>query len=147
MRIGELFSVPLSDYHADYVIGGEKTEEGRDRIVPIREEGREHFAYFAAKAKSTILDGYSGNKNARNFRNRDYYPLLDRLGIDRSKTPHSTRTTYATRAVDEGLSPAVTQKVLGHADFSTTQTYYNKPSPESLVSAVTDAANKNSKPA
>jgi len=142
MRISELFDLPLADYHKDYVIGGEKSEEGRERIIPIREEGREHFAYFAAKAKVMLLDGYTGNKNAPNFRKRNYYSLLDRLGIDRNKTPHSTRTTYATRAVDEGLSPAVAQKVLGHADFDTTQKYYNKPDAESLVSAVTAAAQK-----
>ena len=29
MRIGELFSLPLADYHGAYVIGGEKTEAGR----------------------------------------------------------------------------------------------------------------------
>lgn len=144
MRISELFELPLSSYHIDYVVGGEKSDAGRERIIPIRAEGREHFAYFAARAHTMLLDGYSGNKNPPNFRKRNYYPLLDQLGIDRSKTPHSTRTTYTTRAVDEGLSPAITQKVLGHADFDTTQKYYNKPDADSLVSAVNEAANKSS---
>lgn len=36
MRIGELFSLPLKDYHKDYVVGGEKTEAGKNRIIPIR---------------------------------------------------------------------------------------------------------------
>lgn len=141
MRISELFELPLADYHEDYVLGGEKSEAGRERIIPIREEGREHFAYFAKRAKGELLlSGFTGNKNAPNFRKRNYYPLLDRLGIDRDKTPHSTRTTYTTRAVDEGLAPAVTQKVLGHADFDTTQKYYNRPDAESLVAAVEKAA-------
>ena len=46
MRIGELFSLPLKDYHESYVIGGEKTKAGRDRVIPIRPEGRKYFAYF-----------------------------------------------------------------------------------------------------
>lgn len=141
MRISELFMLPLADYKETYCIGGEKTEEGENRIIPIREEGRPYFAYFAKKAKGELLlSGYSGNRSARNYRRRDYYPLLESLGIDKSKTPHSTRTTYTTRAVDEGLSPAVTQKVLGHADFDTTQKYYNRPDADSLVAAVDKAA-------
>lgn len=50
MRIGELFSLPLKDYHETYVIGGEKTEAGRNRIIPIRPEGREYFRYFSEHA-------------------------------------------------------------------------------------------------
>ena len=143
LRIGELFRLPKEDLHGAYLVGGEKSDAGISRIVPIRPEGLEYFTYFAAQATGPLLlSGYKGNRDARNFRNRDYYSLLDRLGIDRSKTPHSTRTTYTTRAVDEGLSPAVAQKVLGHADFDTTQRYYNRPDAEALVRAVNKAARK-----
>ena len=90
MRIGELFSLPLADYHGDYVVGGEKTEAGRNRTIPIRPEGKQHFAYFAGRAKGALLlSGYDGQKVPANFRRRDFYPLLDRLGIER-KTPHAT---------------------------------------------------------
>ena len=140
LRISELFELPLAGYHGDYLIGGEKSEAGRDRVVPIRPEGRVHFEHFAALASVKLLDGYSGNKDAHNFRGRDYKALLDRLGIDRAKTPHSTRTTYVTRAVAEGLAPAVLQKVVGHADFSTTQEFYNRPDAKTLVGAVEAAA-------
>ena len=34
MRIGELFSLPLQDYHKTYVVGGEKTD--RDHAVAAR---------------------------------------------------------------------------------------------------------------
>ena len=141
MRIGELFALRLDDYHDTYCVGGEKTDAGRDRIVPIRPEGREHFEFFCARAKAKggarIVDGFSGNKNPDNFRKRDYAALLDRLGIDPGKTPHSTRTTYGTRAATEDeLAPAVLQKVMGHSSFNTTQKYYNRPDAEALVKAV-----------
>lgn len=137
MRIGELFALRIADCHEDYVIGGEKTKAGRDRIIPIRQEGREHFAYFVYHADGDrLIDGYSGNRDARNFRRREYARLLDSLGIDRSKTPHSTRVTYTTQAVSSGVAPADLQKILGHANFDTTQRHYNKPTPEALVQAV-----------
>ena len=50
MRIGELFGLRTADCHGDYVIGGEKTAAGRNRVIPIRPEGREYFAYFASRA-------------------------------------------------------------------------------------------------
>lgn len=139
MRIGELFSLPIADYHETYVIGGEKTDAGRNRIIPIRPEGRQYFEYFTARATGELLiSGYSGQKVVENFRKRDFYPLLDRLGISK-KTPHATRHTYASRAVKEGLAPEMLQKILGHADYSTTANVYTHIDPETLVSAVTNS--------
>ena len=136
MRIGELFSLRLEDYHETYVIGGSKTEAGRNRVIPIRPEGREHFVYFAKNAEGPMmLSGYTGQKVCDNYRKRDYYPLLERLGIPK-KTPHATRHTYASRAVKEGMAPEILQKILGHADYSTTANVYTHLDTETLVSAV-----------
>ena len=137
MRIGELFSLPRSAYYGSYVIGGEKTEAGRNRIIPIWPEGREHFAYFAyfSPPSGLLLSSYSGQKVAANYRKRDYYPLLDRLGIAR-KTPHATRHTYASMAVTAGIRPELLQKMLGHADYSTTANIYQHFDPHELVRAV-----------
>lgn len=136
MRIGELFSLPLEDYHETYVVGGKKTEAGRNRVIPIRPEGRGYFAYFANQADGPLLlSGYTGDKVAENFRKRNYYPLLDRIGIER-KTPHATRHTYASRARKDGMPPEILQKILGHADYSTTANIYVHTNIEELVRAV-----------
>ena len=138
MRIGELFSLPVASYHETYVIGGEKTEAGRNRVIPIRNEGKPYFAYFAGKVTGPLLlSGYEGQHSPENYRKRDYYPLLSRLGIEK-KTPHATRHTYATRAVKEGLPPEILQKVLGHADYSTTANIYTHIDPDTIVNAVTN---------
>lgn len=139
MRIGELFSLPLEDYHGTYVVGGEKTAAGRNRVIPIRPEGRGHFAYFATQADGPLLlSGYTGQRVPNNFRKRDYYPLLDRLSIER-KTPHATRHTYASRARKDGMPPEILQKILGHADYSTTANIYVHTDVEELVKAVEGA--------
>lgn len=136
MRIGELFSLRIEDYHESYVVGGSKTDTGRNRVIPIRPEGREHFAYFASIADGPmLLSGYTGQKIYANYRNRDYYPLLDRLGIER-KTPHALRHTYTSRAVKEGMPPEILQKILGHADYSTTANVYTHIDIDTLVKAV-----------
>lgn len=136
MRIGELFSLALSDYHGTYVIGGEKTEAGRNRVIPIRPEGRTYFQYFASLADGdTLLSGYAGQRTPNNFRRRDYYPLLDKLGIAR-KSPHATRHTYASRARKAGMPPEILQKILGHSDYSTTANIYVHTDIEELLKAV-----------
>lgn len=139
MRIGELFSLPLEDYHETYVVGGEKTTAGRNRVIPIRPEGRRYFAYFAARSDGPLLlSGYTGQKVVANFRRRDYYPLLEKMGIER-KTPHATRHTYASRARKNGMPPEILQKILGHADYSTTANIYVHTDVEELVKAVEGA--------
>ena len=141
MRIGELFDLPLEDYHETYVIGGEKTEAGKNRVIPIRPEGRKYFAYFASRATGgLLLSGYDGQRIPHNYRIRDFYPLLERLKIPRH-TPHATRHTYATWARNAGMQPEVLQKILGHANFSTTANIYVHADMEKLISAVEAVSN------
>ena len=144
MRIGELFALPVKDYHGTYVVGGEKTKAGRDRVIPIMKPGMEHFEHFAQTADGELLlSGYTGQKVARNFRNRDYYKLLEQLGIKR-KTPHATRHTFASIAVKAGVKPEYLQKVLGHASYQTTADTYIHSNVEELVAAIQsiDVTNK-----
>ncbi len=139
MRINELFTLSFENYHGDYVIGGSKTEAGKHRYIPIRQEGIADFEYFASKSGNgkQFLYGYTGNRNARNFRNRDYAELMQSLDIDPSeKTPHTTRHTYATRALREGMDMDILKKVLGHADISTTVNTYDHPDYAAILKAV-----------
>jgi len=136
MRIGELFDMPAENVYDTYCIGGEKTEAGKNRIIPIPTDVRKHFAYFKSRTGEgeRLLDGYSGNSDVKNFRRRDYYELLDELQITR-KTPHSTRHTYASKAVKAGMPPELLQKILGHADYSTTANIYVHTDIDALVKA------------
>lgn len=147
MRIGELFALPLADCHEDYVIGGEKTEAGRNRIIPIRPESQPLFAYFRKLSPGPLLlDGYSGNRDVANFRKREYYPLLESLGIPRH-TPHAARHTYASRAVAEGMPREILQKILGHASYDLTAEVYVHADKDELINAVTNPLLTNKKTA
>lgn len=135
MRIGELFQVKKEDFHGPYVVGGSKTDAGRNRIIPIRTEGIPLFEYFYRLSDTLLLDGYTGQHDPNNFRRRDYYPLLDDLGIAR-KPPHATRHTFTSWAVKAGVKPEILQKVLGHEDYSTTANIYTHIDAETLVHAI-----------
>ncbi len=136
MRIGELFGLRAENVYETYVIGGEKTEAGRNRIIPIRSEGRKYFAEFKERATGDLLiSGYDGQKVIANFRKRDYYPLLERLKISK-KTPHATRHTFASWAVANNIKPELLQKMLGHADYSTTANIYEHFDIDQLIDAI-----------
>ena len=136
MRIGELFGLKADNVYATYVVGGEKTEAGRNRVIPIRTEGRAYFAEFKRRVTGDLLiSGYKGQKVSANFRKRDYYPLLERLGISK-KTPHATRHTFASWAVANNIKPELLQKMLGHADYSTTANIYEHFDIDQLVAAI-----------
>ena len=136
MRIGELFTLETDKVHEKYCIGGEKSEAGRDRIIPIPPEIREEFAYFKTRAdgKELLIEGYEGNRTVENFRKRDYKDLLTDLGIE-YKSPHCTRHTYASMARDSGMAPELLQKILGHAQYSTTANIYVHADVDLLITA------------
>lgn len=129
-RISELISMPLAsvDLQNWAFRGGVKTRAGKKRLVPIVEPIRPFVQYFCDAAKGeAFLSGYPGNKEVANFRNRDYYPTLERLGIrtkSRPMNPHSCRYTLATRGHSMGIDNDTLVKILGHAEFDVTSDVY-----------------------
>ncbi|WP_312942955.1 site-specific integrase [Oscillibacter sp.] len=129
-RLQELLDMPLSgvDTQRWVFTGGEKTEAGKNRIVPILNVIRPFVEYFHSQANGDLfLSGYDGNINGNNFRRRDYYPTLERLGIrtaQRRMNPHSCRYTLATRGHSLGIDNDTLSKILGHADFDVTSDIY-----------------------
>lgn len=63
------------------------------------------------------------------------YKLCDEAGIERF-CMHALRHTYATRAIEQGMPPKVLQKLLGHANLSTTMDRYVHVTDDSLSEAV-----------
>ena len=57
--------------------------------------------------------------------------LGGQAGLDRRVHPHMLRHTYATRALDSGLTIREVQTLLGHSDVSTTMIYTHV-NPEAL---------------
>lgn len=156
MRIGELMTLRKDNVNLDvgYMIGGEKTEAGIDRLIPIHPAIAAYVQYFYDRAAGDLLvSGYHGNKDAKNFRNRAFYPTLIRLGINRAPTgdptedakieaarlkPHAARRTFATMAVRSGIKPEHLQKIIGHTKYETTLKFYAQMSQDDLIKSMLD---------
>lgn len=140
-RIGEIAALKPSDvfFEGGYMIGGEKTEAGKNRVVPFPEsvpEVEQYVRAWCADCKTGTLLGVTADY----LRKYIFYPVLAELGliappvkspttgkdlyINPRLTPHSTRHTFASLSVASGVAPDDLQKIIGHADFETTADIY-----------------------
>ncbi len=140
LRINELFSIRKSDVHLDsqtpHMIGGEKTEAGRNRMIPIALSILPHVrALMELPGEYLVSSSKGGQKDADNFRDREYYPFLQRQNLPR-RTLHTTRHTFASMMVEAGARPEDLQKIMGHADYSVTANIYTHASADQLTRAI-----------
>lgn len=139
LRIGELLKLKKDQVHLDerYMVGGNKTDAGTNRIIPISEKILPYIQHFytCAPDAGLLIDGFEGNKTVRNFREREYYPTLKKLGIER-RTPHAARHTFASLMSGANVRPELLQKIIGHADYSTTANIYVHKNIQELRAAI-----------
>ncbi len=137
MRLNELLTVRRDDVHLaeGYLIGGEKTEAGRRRVIPIHPDVRSFVTdWLAAGAGSSpyLLASKYGLPRDHNNVRKSFGSLMQKLGIQ-GVTPHTCRHTAATKMAASGLPPEVVKQILGHADIATTLNIYTHPDTALLV--------------
>ena len=124
-RPGELFSAPLSACMPDHILWGSKTKKGKNRVIPIGNDGLEAYTEMrkAAEGCPRLIDGYSGqNKTESTFRCRDWKELMTEIGRP-DVTPYSCRHTFITRSIRAGMPLIKLESIVGHVDKETTKIY------------------------
>ena len=140
-RIGEMTALTTDNVFIDegYIVGGEKTEAGKNRTVPFPAQIPEIKRFVQEWVRNTAQGNRLFPFTEHSFRTNVFYLTLIRLGmidaymdehhkiVFRSKchlTPHSTRHTFASLSVAAGMQPERLQKIIGHASYHTTADYY-----------------------
>ena len=104
---------------------GLKTEAGMDRVVPVHPKIQPIIDRWYKAAKGPLYpraDGKPYDKDT--FRDKVWKPCMDALGLPDDLTPHSARHTFGTKLSKAKVSTEDIQKVIGHADYSTTANVY-----------------------
>jgi len=125
-RIGEVvaLSVDSVDLERGIIIGGEKTEAGKNRIVPLPPAIPE-LTEFVRKWCEDVETVKLFPMTTAQFRRDVFGGALDAAGIDpEGLTPHCTRHTFASLSAAAGVQPENLQKIIGHANYSTTAEVY-----------------------
>ena len=135
MRLNELLTARRENVHLDdgYLIGGEKTAAGRDRVIPLHPDILPYIRQWLDGNKTDyLLPSKTGVPRDHNNVRKSFNSLMRRLGIE-GVTPHTCRHTAATKMAASGLPPEVTKQILGHADIATTLNIYTHPDTANLV--------------
>ena len=138
MRIGELLDMKIENIHIDerYMIGGNKTENGKDRTIPIH---KKIVPLIEARVENStgeyLFTNTLGKKLSYGlFMNKYWNTLLAHLD-NKSLTPHATRHTFVSRMDSLGVNRVIIQRIVGHSNKDVTDIYTHK-SLDELLEAV-----------
>lgn len=138
MRLNELLTMEVDNIHLEerYMIGGSKTEAGRDRVIPIAECIAPFIKSFLKQAKKRkslyLLDGITNGNNYR----KQLSNLCESLGLKRRK-PHDTRHTFITLCSDYNIPEILVKHIVGHSTAKNiTQGVYTHKTTQQYVTAV-----------
>lgn len=134
LRIGEFLALRPCDIDTkDWVlVGGSKTEAGKNRIVPILPNIRQYFVYLIELTPSS--NEKIVNMRYEYYRDKYFFEYLIKLGVLTESevavggkprlTPHCTRHTFASLARESGMDKDVLTRIIGHAEYATTDENY-----------------------
>lgn len=141
MRISELMSLTKFDVDIDNMIitGGVKTDAGKNRTIPVSSKVQSYIRELYSSEGEYLLNlnGKTIKHKTDNYRRKIYYPDLATAGISKEgHSPHACRYTFALLLERSGASQVSAQKLMGHADFSTTANIYTNPDITMLRSVI-----------
>lgn len=118
MRPGELMDVLLENIHLEdgYLTGGKKTEAGKTRPIVITDKIRPVVEKLSEGKRKKLVEIHPDK-----FRS-EFDAMTVRAGV-RPLKPYACRHTFCSMLALAGVQPGIIQKVVGHANYSTTAGY------------------------
>ena len=131
IRVSELITLKLTDMNLsmEYVICHEKS---KDRIIPFGTAAKEALQVYLDKTRNNMVGTENSeylfvNCSGKPMSRQGFWKLIkfyaDKAGIEKEITPHTFRHSFAAHLLEQGADVASVQKMMGHADVSTTQMY------------------------
>ena len=132
MRVSELVSLDLSDLNleARTVQCGDRS--AKRRVLPITERAIPHLVAYLERSRPTLQKdpaeaalflNHRGHRLTRQGLWLIIKGYVEGAGLDTAVTPHTLRHSFATHLIDRGAELHDVQRLLGHANISTTQIY------------------------
>ena len=126
MRINELLKLHKSnvDLEQNVIIGGSKTEAGKNRIIPIHPKILPLITELMKNPTDYLItNSYgTGKISYNNYLEKKFYRIMEKLGMNHK--PHDTRYTFATMMSDVSDDPTAIKTIIGHKFFDTTEKIY-----------------------
>ncbi len=135
-RVGELVTLKLEDFSADYSSAVVTGKGNKDRIVYLAQDARIALKEYLVEREMLLIRRKIDVKSVHGvFLNQKGSPLTSHgiqwivseysgvKGTNHHVSPHAFRHTFATAMLGAGADVRVVQEMLGHSSISTTQRY------------------------
>lgn len=132
LRPGELTSLQVKNINLEenIIIGGSKTEAGRNRRIPIHPGIKEFLNYFLKIATEKNFDFLFNNSNSEKVRiewyRRSFKNIIKELGLNPDHKAHDPRKFFVTQAKMYELNEYAIKLIVGHAIRDITESVYTE---------------------
>ena len=137
MRVTELVSLNLSDIELDDNKSGTVRVQGKrtnakERVIPLTGSVVPVLRYYINNGREQLAlnpseDALFLNNRGQRLTRQGLWLIIkhyvETVGISTEVTPHTLRHSFAAHKLSQGKSLQDIQKLLGHANISTTQVY------------------------
>lgn len=128
LRVSQMLNLNIEDIDINSSLIYIKQEEN-NRVVPLDDSVLnniisylEQYRADASKSDPLFINLYGDRLTRQGF-----WKILKQYskqsGINKTVTPHTLRHSFATNMLNNGVDIRTIQKILGHSDLSTTETY------------------------
>lgn len=136
-RASEFIGLENRNIHLDekYVIGGMKTDAGRDRTVALNDKVLPLFKKYYTRSRKYLIPNTKGTKYTYGVFYIDVWvPLMQQLQMDH--TPHDTRHTFASILDRVGANKICIKLLIGHSIQDLTDGTYTHKTIDDLLEAI-----------
>jgi integrase/recombinase XerD len=146
MRVTEVVSLTLADVDLNEQVLTCSSEEGV-RELPFDDETRAILAAYIHEGRPHLLKDKSEqalflNHRGQQLTRQGLWLIIKayarQAGLDQAVTPHTLRHSFAAHKLEAGSNLQEVQKLLGHANISTTQIYTQLTEDDDETTAVAD---------
>jgi len=132
MRVSELVSLDVTDIEMEKRVVHCSGKANKQRNLPISERAIPHLRTYLERGRPSLLkDPEEGalflNHRGQRLTRQGLWLIIkgyvEAAGLDGAVTPHTLRHSFATHLINRGAELRDVQKLLGHANISTTQIY------------------------
>jgi integrase/recombinase XerD len=132
MRVSELVSLDVTDIELEKRVVLCSGKANKQRALPLSDRAVPHVQLYLERGRPSLLkDPEEGalflNHRGQRLTRQGLWLIIkgyvEAAGLDGNVTPHTLRHSFATHLINRGAELRDVQKLLGHANISTTQIY------------------------
>ena len=141
MRVGELLKLEIGNVHLEerYMIGGSKTEAGKNRIIPISKKIEPFIRKYYLQNKDKkylITNAFGGQMKYSNYRREKWDNIMEKMKFDDVHRPHDARHTFASLMNTANANKLCIKRIIGHSSPDLLDSTYTHKTIEELIEAI-----------